>query len=173
VFFLEHSCFTCHSTSLCYPHIIVQKLVKKSKPSMNTNKSFQVLQQLLIGWPSVWFMCPIVLFAKNSENVLPLSSGWIIVHFFQHNYLSICNNQSPRGLWQCVAWERTDTYLVHGVETKNKLWLLNAVNVVMNITLQPTRVRDHLFETLRNVKFIQWEALPLPLGPVLVTDDIK
>jgi len=33
-------------------------------------------------------------FAKNSENILRPSSGWILVHFFQHNYLSICSSQS-------------------------------------------------------------------------------
>jgi len=112
-------------------------------------------------------------FAKNSENVLRLSSGWIIVHFFQHNYLSICSNQSPRRFRQHVARECPDTYLVHGVETKNKPWQLNAVNVVMNIILQITRVCDHQFETLGNVKFIQCNAPPLALGPVLVTDNIK
>jgi hypothetical protein len=112
-------------------------------------------------------------FAKNSENVLRLSSRWIIVHFFQHNYLSICSNQSPRSLRQRVARESPDTYLVHGVETKNKPWLLNAVNVVMCIILQLTRVRDHQFETLRNFKFIHCNAPPLALGPVPVTDNIK
>jgi len=59
------------------------------------------------------------------------------MHFFQHNYLSIYGNQSPRRLQQRVARERPDTYLVHGVETKNKPRQLNVANVVVNIIVSP------------------------------------
>lgn len=71
------------------------KMGKKCKPSTNMNLSFKVFAAVVDRVALCVFHTPCSTeFAKNSENVLPPSSGWILVHFFHHNYFSIYSNQS-------------------------------------------------------------------------------
>jgi len=74
------------------------------------NLSFQVLTAVVdrVALCVVQAPCSTEL-AKNSENVLPPSSGLILVHFLQHNLKHLQYPESPRILRQHISLECSGT----------------------------------------------------------------